>query len=100
MAQCKTITDPNTTWPPFCPNIAASYLYAILFGITAIAHLVQMFWTRKWYSWVICASAGLQVATYVLRTISILQPANDMMYTLWFVLMLIAPIFTNAYVYM
>ncbi|TKA66217.1 hypothetical protein B0A55_10228 [Friedmanniomyces simplex] len=78
MAQCKTITDPNTTWPPFCPNIAASYLYAILFGITAIAHLVQTFWTRK----------------------CIMQPANDMMYTLWFVLMLIAPIFTNAYVYM
>ena len=90
MAQCKAITDPNTQWPPFCPSIAASYLYAVLFALTFIAHIVQMFWTRKWYSWVVCTSAALQVATYILRTLSIQQPATEIYYTLWFILMLVS----------
>ncbi|KAK4545498.1 hypothetical protein LTR36_002848 [Oleoguttula mirabilis] len=59
-----------------------------------------MFWTRKPYSWVICFSGGLQTAAYVLRTISIRQVTNSSVYSLWFILMMIAPVWTNAYAYM
>lgn len=97
---CPAITDPNTVWPPFCPNIGASYFFAILFGLTFIAHLVQMTWHKKVYSWVITFSAALQLATYILRTLSIIHPANVNFYTYWFVFMMVAPVFTNAYVYM
>ncbi|KAK3072551.1 hypothetical protein LTR53_006605 [Teratosphaeriaceae sp. CCFEE 6253] len=100
MPQCKTITDPNSQWPPFCPNLAASYLFVVLFGLTTLTHITQMIWTRKWYSWVICASGLLQLAAYMLRTLSIMHPANEMFYTLWFILILVAPIFTNAYAFM
>ncbi|KAK5676673.1 hypothetical protein LTS10_010974 [Elasticomyces elasticus] len=100
MTQCKVLSDPDTVWPPSCPNIGASYLFAVLFALTLIGHVVQMIWTKKWYSWVIVTSSALQVATYTIRTISIQQPASDTLYSVWFILMLIAPIFTNAFAYM
>ncbi|KXL42809.1 hypothetical protein M433DRAFT_71194 [Acidomyces richmondensis BFW] len=83
-----------------CPNIGAAYLYIVLFGLTAIAHVVQMFWHRKWYCWVIVVSAGMQTAAYTMRTLSIRFVTNSGYYTYWFVLMMIAPIWTNAFAYM
>ncbi|KAK5113636.1 hypothetical protein LTR62_003263 [Meristemomyces frigidus] len=97
--QCAALTTPNTNWS-FCPNKPASYLFAVLFGLTFVTHVIQMIKSRKWYCWVIAFSAAAQFATYVVRTLSILNPANEAIYALWFVLILIAPIFTNAFVYM
>ncbi|KAK3675355.1 hypothetical protein LTR78_004865 [Recurvomyces mirabilis] len=97
--QCAALTADNTNWG-FCPNLPAAYLFAILFGLTLIAHIVQMIWQRKWYCWVVCLSAAMQVATYVLRILSIKSPANEGYYSEWFVLILVAPVFANAFVYM
>lgn len=72
-----------------CPNLNAAYLYVVLFGLTTIAHIVQMFWHRKWYCWVIVVSAGMQTAAYVMRTLSIRYVANAGYYTYWFVLMMV-----------
>lgn len=88
--QCEAITNPDSIWPPFCPNIAAAYAFAALFGIITIAHFVQMFYHRKPYSWVITFSAGLQTATYVLRVLSIMKPANEGFYSYWFILMMVS----------
>jgi len=123
MATCEAITNPNTVWPPMCPNIAAAYFYAVLFGLVFITHIVQMFWSRKPYCWVICVSAGMQTAAYILRVLSIQHVTNANYYTYWFILMMvsqvlqqsvlwrvtsrsptllpqIAPIWTNAFAYM
>ncbi|KAK5164516.1 uncharacterized protein LTR77_009722 [Saxophila tyrrhenica] len=78
----------------------AAYLYTVLFGITTIAHAVQMFLHRKPYSFVITFSGALQTAAYVLRVLSIQNPASVGFYTYWFVIMMVAPIWTNAYAYM
>ncbi|KAK5126802.1 hypothetical protein LTR85_009736 [Meristemomyces frigidus] len=98
--QCPAITDPNTTWPAMCPNLGAAYAYAVFFGVTTIAHVVQMFWTRKPYCWVIAVSAALQTAAYILRILSIKQVTNSGIYSIWFILMMVAPVWTNAYAYM
>lgn len=45
-------------------------------------------------------SGLIQTCTYVFRVLSILNPANYSYYALWFVLMLVAPLWTNAFVYM
>ena len=90
MTQCKAITDPNSQWQHFCPSIPAAYLYAVLFASTTIAHFVQMFLHRKPYTWVVVASGGLQTAAYVLRILSIENPANSGYYSYWFILMMVS----------
>nr|OQO16234.1 hypothetical protein B0A51_17195 [Rachicladosporium sp. CCFEE 5018] len=93
------LADPNIDWS-FCPNIGAAYLYVILFALTTLAHIVQMIHTRKWYSWVIVVSGGMQTAAYILRILAIQQPRNDSIYSTMFVLLMVAPVWTNAYAYM
>ncbi|KAL7905195.1 RTA-like protein [Trichoderma velutinum] len=41
-----------------------------------------------------------QILTYIFRTVSIQQPNSFNYYAAWFVLILIAPLWTNAFVYM
>ncbi|KAK1149810.1 hypothetical protein N8T08_003361 [Aspergillus melleus] len=99
MAQCKALTTPDTQWD-FCPSIGASYLFLVLFGLTTLAHLAQAIFYRKFYCWVITVSGLIQTLTYVFRVLSILSPASYTDYAAWFILILIAPLWTNAFVYM
>lgn len=80
--------EENTTWN-FCPSIAAAYLFAILFGLTTVAHLVQAIIYRKGYSWVIIASGLLQTVCYAFRIVSINNPTSDTPSIIWFVLILV-----------
>jgi hypothetical protein len=90
---------PNAQWN-FCPNIGAAYLFCILFGLTTIAHIAQAIRYKKAYCWVIIASAGAQTLCYIFRVLSIIYSANQSYYDAWFVLILVSPLFTNAFVYM
>ncbi|CAD6577136.1 MAG: hypothetical protein ASARMPRED_008138 [Alectoria sarmentosa] len=100
MGGCPAQTDPNTQWPKLCPNSGAAYLFAILFGLTLTAHIVQSIIYRKGYSWVVAMGALWQTACYGFRILSIKYVANETYYTVWFILMLLAPLWINAYVYM
>lgn len=59
--RCRTeaiataLADPNKFWS-FCPNIGAAYLFAILFALTTVTHLIQAIIYRKGYCWVIIFS--------------------------------------------
>lgn len=99
-ASCAAKDDPDSVWPHFCPSKAAAYLYAILFGLTLLAHIVQAIIYRKGYSWVIAMGALWEVGCYIFRIQSINQPTKESWYTAWFVLILLAPLWINAYVYM
>lgn len=115
----QALADPDKTTWNFCPNIAAAYLFAVLFVLTTGAHLVQAIIYRKGYSWVIITSGLLQIINYVARIVSIKNPNSDAALIVWFIAILvgnpeilhvvwlwmaksrqIAPLFTNAYVYM
>ncbi|KAJ5884530.1 hypothetical protein N7504_012102 [Penicillium tannophilum] len=99
MTECQALTTPDTMWN-FCPSIAAAYLFIALLGITTISHIVQAVLHRKFYCWVIAMSGTIQTLTYIFRVLSILNPASYADYAAWFVLILIAPLWTNAFVYM
>jgi len=75
-----------------CPNTGAAYFFAILFGLTSITHIIQMFWSRKPYSWVVVASALLQTVAYIFRILSIKNYTNSTFYSIWFILMMVSPI--------
>jgi hypothetical protein len=96
---CYAVQVKDSQWN-FCPNIGVAYFYAVIFGILFVGHTVQAFIYRKFYSLVIIISAGLQTVTFIFRILSIKNPTNSTYNALWFVIILVAPIFTNAYVYM
>ncbi|CAM1507661.1 Fc.00g073020.m01.CDS01 [Cosmosporella sp. VM-42] len=99
METCKAITTPDTLWS-FCPALAPSILFVFLFAVTLSAHVVQAIHYRKPYSCIIIMSALWQTLTYVFRSLSIREPASFGDYAAWFILILVAPLWTNAYVYM
>ncbi|KAG7009355.1 hypothetical protein G7Y79_00003g012230 [Physcia stellaris] len=97
---CSALADLDTTLWSFCPSIAAAYLFAILFGLTTVAHIAQAIIHRKLYCWVVCMSAVWQTAAYGFRIASIHFPSSEAAYSAWFILILVAPLWTNAFVYM
>ncbi|RBQ74908.1 hypothetical protein FVER14953_13726 [Fusarium verticillioides] len=99
MSTCHALQVPNTQWN-FCPSAAASILFLVLFTLTTIAHLIQAIQYRSTYCWVIIMSAFWQVFTYIFRTVSIYNPASFDYYATWFVVILVAPLWTNAFAYM
>ncbi|KAL6802902.1 RTA1 like domain-containing protein [Trichoderma sp. SZMC 28013] len=84
----------------FSPSLGASITFLILFVLTTAIHLGQAIYYKQKYCWVIIMSGIWQVLTYIFRTISIQQPDSFNYYATWFVLILIAPLWTNAFVYM
>ncbi|CAK7208048.1 hypothetical protein SEUCBS139899_010882 [Sporothrix eucalyptigena] len=99
METCKALTTPDTMWS-FCPNMGASIFFLVLFAFTTITHVYQAIHYKKSYSWVIIMSTLWQLLTYIFRSISIQVPANFGDYAAWFVLILVAPLWTNAFAYM
>ena len=95
---CAAVTTPKTLWS-FCPNIGAAYAFAIFFALTFISHVAQGILHRKAYTWVIAMSALWQMVAYIFRIISINNPTSLGDYAVWFVLILVAPLWTNAFVY-
>ncbi|TGO92102.1 hypothetical protein BPOR_0010g00140 [Botrytis porri] len=96
---CAALYTPDTKWS-FCPNIGAAYLFTVLFLLTTLDHLAQAIFYRKAYCWVVVASGLAQSLAYIFRVASIKSPASFGDYAAWFVLILIAPLFTNAFTYM
>lgn len=84
----------------FCPSIAASVLFAVLFLGTFLAHCVQAMRYRRPYCLAIIISALWQVLAYFFHTVSIAKPASLGAYALWFIFLLTAPLWTNAFAYM
>ncbi|KAM0263964.1 hypothetical protein ACHAQJ_000999 [Trichoderma viride] len=84
----------------FSPSLGASIAFLIFFVITTVVHLGQAIYYKKKYCWVVVMSGVWQVLTYIFRTVSIQKPDSFNYYAAWFVLILIAPLWTNAFVYM
>jgi hypothetical protein len=99
MVSCPDTNDPNALWS-FCPNFGADIFFSVCFGIISIVHLVQSIVYRKLYCCVIVIAALLQTGTYVVRGLSIINSKNESLYSTWFVLILVAPLWINAFIYM
>ena len=103
MTKCAWLNDPNyaATGPwSFCPSIGADYLFTLLFGAVAVAHIAQAIIYKKVYSLVIIIAAAWQTAAFAFRADSILNPWETNPYSAWFILILTGPLWINAYVYM
>ncbi|QKX61007.1 uncharacterized protein TRUGW13939_08153 [Talaromyces rugulosus] len=117
-AKCPALADPAHTEWSLCPSTPAAILFTVLFALTTVVHLSQAIYYKKIYCWVIVGSAFAQTINYICRIISIKHPNTLSPYAAWFVIILastdyamcsanpmanstqIAPLFTNAFVYM
>ncbi|KAH8698611.1 RTA1 like protein-domain-containing protein [Talaromyces proteolyticus] len=93
------VSDQDRLWS-FCPSKTGAAIMAVVFALVTVAHFFQMFFHRKPYCLVVVIAAALQTVSYIFRYISIDHPTDLGPYAVQFVGVLIAPIFTNAFVYM
>ncbi|EFW20458.1 hypothetical protein D8B26_003164 [Coccidioides posadasii str. Silveira] len=91
--------DDNVPWA-YCPSFPAAILFAAIFCLLTIAHTAQLFLSRKKFCWVIVMAAiwetiGFSLRAYStqnLRSIGPVVPSQ--------LLIILSPLWLNAFVYM
>lgn len=73
---------------------------ACLFGLITLFHTYQAFRYRKWYCGVIIMGGVLETVAMITRCLSIQNPTSEGLWAVWFVLILVSPLWINAFVYM
>lgn len=73
---------------------------ACLFALSTLFHTYQAIRTRKWYCTVIVMGGTLETVAMISRCLSIHFQTSEALYAIWFVLVLVSPLWINAFVYM
>lgn len=97
--QCYPITNPNANWN-YCPSYGAAILFSCLFGLTTIAHVVQAILHKKPFAWVLIMGAVWESGGYIVRILSVEHQLNSTFATVQQLLILLSPLWINAFVYM
>ncbi|KAK6373596.1 hypothetical protein LTS17_008088 [Exophiala oligosperma] len=84
----------------YCPSLAAAVIFAVLFGITTTTHIAQAIRYRKAFATVLIMGAAWETGGYVVRTLAVYHQLNETLYTVQQLLVLLAPLWINAYIYM
>ncbi|KAF5864598.1 hypothetical protein ETB97_007156 [Aspergillus alliaceus] len=85
---------------PYCANGSAAIIFSVLFGITFIAHLTQAILYRKRFCWVIVVGSAWECLGLIMRTYSTLDQTKSTTAAAGQLLVLLAPLWINAFVYM
>jgi hypothetical protein len=96
----KTAIDDPQNQFTYCPSIGASILFSILFGFTMIYHIYQAAVYHTSFCWVLIMSATWQTAAFIIRCFSIEDPTNVVVNDVTYCLVLLAPLWTNAFCFM
>ncbi|KIX99985.1 uncharacterized protein Z520_04623 [Fonsecaea multimorphosa CBS 102226] len=96
---CHAGTGPNDIWS-YCPSLGAAILFTALFGITTCTHIVQAIVYRKPFAAVLIMGGLWETGGYVARIASIENQRSSGIYTAQLLLILLAPLWINAYIYM
>ena len=92
-------TDPSAIWP-YCPSLEASILFTVLFFLATAIHIGQAIAHRKRFSWVIIMAGTWEFAGFVVRTAATRFQQSLALYVPMQLLILLAPLWANAFVYM
>jgi hypothetical protein len=91
--------DPNAQWP-YCPSYPAAIAFTALFGTVTVAHFVLAFAYRKKFCWVICMASTWEFLGFVFRILGAHNPTSSTWPVAAQLLVLLAPLWVNAFVYM
>ncbi|KAJ7276817.1 hypothetical protein C8J57DRAFT_1584124 [Mycena rebaudengoi] len=92
------VADPNFGFL-YCPSFPAAVLFAALFGLTTILHVIQAIYYRKKFCWVLIMAGTWETGGLCLRVLSVLHPRSEAFGTPSQLLILLAPIWINAFDY-
>jgi hypothetical protein len=84
----------------YFPNFAAAVAFSVLFGMLTIAHLVQAIVYRNGFCWVIVMAALWETGAYAFRALGSKDQQSSGIATIAQILVLVAPIWVNAFAYM
>ncbi|KAI9034939.1 RTA1 domain-containing protein [Aspergillus affinis] len=82
------------------PSFGAAILFAVLFGLTTLAHIIQAFVYNKRYAWVVIMGATWELLAFVFRVMQTRHQNQDIWDTMYELFFLLAPIWINAFIYM
>ncbi|EXJ72024.1 uncharacterized protein A1O5_04527 [Cladophialophora psammophila CBS 110553] len=98
-SKCLPLNDPSNLWP-YCPSVAAALIFTALFLATTVAHIYQAFRHRQLFCLVVIIGVIMETASFAFRFQSARIPTDKEPYDAPFLLVLLAPIFVNAFDYM
>jgi hypothetical protein len=84
----------------YCANGPAAVFFSVLFGLAWITHFIQAFMYKKKFCWVIIMAALWETAGLSLRTYSTIDQTQSNTTSASQLLVLLAPLWINAFVYM
>ncbi|EER37127.1 RTA1 domain-containing protein [Histoplasma capsulatum var. duboisii H88] len=100
MGRCDFERNSETVGWLYCPSVEAAILFTSLYAVTLLAHIVQWFTCRKKFCWVIVMAVLWETGGFAMRVVSAKK-----IYGLWHfipqqLLIILAPVWLNAFVYM
>jgi hypothetical protein len=85
----------------YFPSFAAALIFAIVFGITTFAHIYQAFaYKKKRLCWVIIMGSAWEFASFALRVAGTKNQQSTPIAFVSQILVLLAPMWVNAFDYM
>ena len=96
---CLDPNDPDANFN-YCPSFSAAVFFAIVFGFVTITHLIQAITYKKPYAWVLIMGATWETVGYCLRSYVVTNQRNSAVAFPSFILIVLAPLWINAFVYM
>ena len=99
MQSLIALNDPSNQWP-YCPSMAAAIIFAVFFGLTTLTHIIQAFHYGKRFCWVIIMGGTWETVAFIIRIFSIQHQTAQGLYEPQFILILVAPLWINAFDYM
>ncbi|KAL4937752.1 RTA1 like protein-domain-containing protein [Aspergillus oleicola] len=84
----------------YYPSFGAAVAFSVLFGILIVTHFVQAVSHKAGFAWVILMSATWEFGGYLTRTLSTRHQQSESLATVSQILILLAPLWVNAFDYM
>ena len=96
---CLSRDDPNRLFD-YCPSLGVSIAATVLFALITFTHTFLATTHRKPFCWVLIMGALWETAGYAIRSYNITSQSSSGIYTAQFLLILLAPLWINAFIYM
>lgn len=84
----------------YCPSLPAAIALTSLFSALLLAHLLQAFLYRKPFCWVVCMASAWETAGFTFRILGARDPRQQMFAVGSNLLVILAPLWVNAFAYM
>jgi hypothetical protein len=83
----------------YCPSFPAAVIFSALFGLTTLGHLIQAIHYRKRFCWVIIMAGIWETSGLILRVLSVLNTTSPAFGIPSQLLILLSPLWINAFLY-